>query len=80
MEMRPVKSLALPKGQTVELKAGSYHLMLMEMKQLLSNGQTVPVTLHFKNAKGVGSKLEVNVMVGRSTSQATPDKASGHKH
>jgi periplasmic copper chaperone A len=82
MEMRPVKSLVLPKGQMVELKAGSYHLMLMEMKQLLSNGQTVPVTLHFKNAKGVASKLEIKAMVGRSASQAKSDKASEsmHKH
>jgi copper(I)-binding protein len=80
MEMRPVKSVALPKGQTVEFKAGGYHLMLMEMKQLLSNGQTVPITLHFKNAKGEASKLDIQAPVGRGALQAPIDKASSHKH
>lgn len=80
MEMRAVKSIALPKGQTVELKAGGYHLMLMEMKQLLSNGQAVPVTLHFKNAKGEASKLDIQAQVGRGAVQAPADKAASHKH
>lgn len=80
MEMRPVKSIALPKGQTVELKAGGYHLMLMEMKQLLSNGQTVPVTLHFKNAKGEASKLDIQAPVGRGALQTPTEKASSHQH
>ena len=80
MEMRPVKSVALPKGQTVELKAGGYHLMLMDMKQLLSNGQAVPMTLHFKNAKGEASKLDIQAQVGQGAVQAPTDKASSHKH
>lgn len=80
MEMRAVKSVALPKGQMVELKAGGYHLMLMEMRQLLSNGQAVPVTLHFKNAKGETSKLDIQVKIGRGAVQDPADKASSHKH
>jgi periplasmic copper chaperone A len=67
MEMRAVKSIALPKDQTVELKPGGYHLMLMDLKQVLANGGTVPLTLHFKDAKGKASKLDVTAAVGRAT-------------
>ncbi len=45
MFMRAVETLALPKGQTIELKPGSYHLMLMELKQPFRVGDTVPLTL-----------------------------------
>jgi periplasmic copper chaperone A len=43
MRMRPVQSLTLPAGKKVELKPGGYHLMLMELKQQLSQGQRVPL-------------------------------------
>lgn len=45
MFMRAVETLALPKGQTIELKPGSYHLMLMELKKPFRVGDTVPLTL-----------------------------------
>jgi periplasmic copper chaperone A len=77
MEMREAKTVALPKGQTVEFKPGGYHLMFMDLKQVLSNGGTVPLTLHFKDAKGKTSKLDVTASVGRAGLQ-TP--ASIHKH
>ena len=82
MEMRAIKSIALPKGQTVELKPGGYHLMLMDLKQVLANGSTVPLTLHFKDAKGAASKLDVTAAVGRAGLQAPAGAASQpvHKH
>ena len=82
MEMRPIAGLDLPKGKTVELKPGSYHLMLMSLKQALPKGGTVPVTLFFKDAKGARSQLKLNLPVELAPVQATPDKASEpmHKH
>ena len=83
MEMREVKSIALRKGQTVELKPGGYHLRLMDGKQVLNNGSTVPLTLHFKDAKGQISKLDVTAAVGRKNLEAPAGMASKpamHKH
>lgn len=82
MEMRAITGLDLPKGKTVELKPGSYHLMLMSLKQVLPKDSTVPVTLVFKSAKGVESKLLLSIPVALISPQAKPDKASEtmHKH
>ena len=63
MKMRAVPALDLPAGKTVELKPGGYHVMLMDLKQPLQKDSTVPLTLIFKDAKGVQSKLELSVPV-----------------
>jgi hypothetical protein len=65
MKMRAVTGgLALPAGQTVELKPGGFHLMLMDLKAALPKDSKVPVTLLFKDAKGVESKLDLQLPVG----------------
>jgi copper(I)-binding protein len=63
MKMRAIPGLELPAGKTVQLKPGSYHLMLMDLKQPLLKDSTVPVTLRFKNAAGVDSQLKLTVPV-----------------
>jgi copper(I)-binding protein len=64
MKMRAVQGgLDLPAGKTVELKPGGYHVMLMDLKAALPKDSTVPLTLVFKDAKGVESKLELKVPV-----------------
>ncbi len=64
MKMNEVKGgLDLPAGKAVELKPGSYHVMLMDLKQTIDKDSTVPLTLLFKDAKGVESKVEVKVPV-----------------
>jgi copper(I)-binding protein len=50
MMMRPVERLDLAPGKTVELKPGGYHLMLLNLKQDLKPGASIPVTLRFRNA------------------------------
>ena len=50
MQMRHIPELNLEAGAQVELKPGSYHLMLIGLKQSLAEGQTVPVTLIFEQA------------------------------
>lgn len=45
MKMRSVTGIALPAGQSVELKPGGYHIMLMGLAQPVSEGDTVPLTL-----------------------------------
>ena len=60
MRMREVEGgLPLPKDQKVELKPGSYHIMLMGLKAPLKEGQKFPLTLNFKNAKSKTITVEV---------------------
>lgn len=87
MRMRAVPALDLPAGKTVELKPGGYHFMLTDLKQPLVKGSTVPLTLVFKNAQGVESKVELKVPVSTEAPGASAaavnaaDKAHGeHKH
>ena len=62
MRMRPVDDLQLKAGQTVELKSGGFHLMMMGLKQRLKAGDAVPLTLEFKAADGSVSKVEVKAV------------------
>lgn len=73
MKMRGVPALDLPAGKTVELKPGGYHVMLMDLKTALPKDSTVPLTLVFKDAKGVQSKVELKVPVATTA----PGKAAG---
>lgn len=63
MRMRAAPVIDLPVGQTVELKPGGYHVMLMDLKAPLKAGSSLPLTLTFKNAKGVESKVQLQVPV-----------------
>jgi copper(I)-binding protein len=81
MRMRAVPGLDLPAGQTVQLKPGGYHVMLMELKQALPKGSTVPLTLILRDAKGQESKLELKLPVAATPpGAAMPAHGAGHKH
>ena len=79
MKMRALPSLDLPAGKKVELKPGGYHIMLMDLKAPLAKDSTVPVTLLFKDAKGVQSKLELKLPVA-TTAPGAAGSAAEHKH
>jgi periplasmic copper chaperone A len=53
MEMIKQESVALPADGEVELKPGSYHIMLIGLKQDLKVGDEISLTLHFKNHKDI---------------------------
>jgi copper(I)-binding protein len=81
MKMRAMKSLDLPAGKSVELKPGGYHVMLMDLKQQMKEGDTVPVTLVFEGKDKKRSTIEVKAAVKALTTQAKPaDPHSAHKH
>jgi len=72
--------LDLPAGKAVELKPGSYHVMLMDLKAPLTKDSTVPVTLTFQDAKGVKSNVELKVQVGMQAPLMQHPKQMDHKH
>ena len=51
MKMRRLQTgLEIKPGQSVELKPGGYHLMVVGLKEALKDGQTVKGTLVFEKA------------------------------
>jgi copper(I)-binding protein len=76
MRMRAIPGLDLPAGKPVELKPGGLHLMLINLKQPLEPGKTVPVTLVVETG-GKRESIEVKVPVRTLAGQAA---GGGHKH
>jgi hypothetical protein len=68
MRMRAVNALALPAGRAVELKPGGYHVMLMDLKQQMKEGEVVPVTLVVESA-GKRETIEVKAAVRAPTAR-----------
>ena len=71
--------------QTVELKPGGYHVMLMDLKAPLAKGSNVPVTLVFQDAKGAETQLPLQLPVasqapGAAASGMGQGAAHGNKH
>lgn len=69
MRMREVPSIDVPAGGAATLAPGGLHIMLLELKQPLKTGESIPLTLEFEKA----GKVEV----------AAPVQAGGgaqHKH
>ena len=76
MKMRALPTgLDLPAGKAVALKPGGYHVMLMDLKQQLKVGETVPVTLVIEGADKSRETIEVKAPV-----KALNTPTSEHKH
>ena len=74
MTMRPVEGgLEIKPGESVELKPGSFHIMLMGLKQPLEKGQHIKGTLEFEKAGKVDIEYTVEAI------GATPAQG-GHHH
>ena|SRR5688572_9140008 len=72
LRMREVKGYEVPAKGSFELKPGGPHLMLVDIKAPLKEGDRVPVTLKFEKAGEVAVQLRVERL------GATPSK--GHAH
>jgi len=57
--MREVKGYDIPAGGSFELKPGGAHLMLVNVKAPLKEGEKVPLTLRFEHAGQVKTELQV---------------------
>ena len=74
MTMQPVESIAVPAGESVELKPGGYHVMLMDLRKPIAAGDKVPITL---TIRGPGSK-EVKLKVTAEARAPGSDAAKKH--
>ncbi len=78
MRMRAVPALELPARQAVQLAPGGYHLMLMDLKEPLAAGRSIPLTLRFEDAAGARSERTLQVEVRQA---GAPKAAPGqHQH
>jgi periplasmic copper chaperone A len=50
MKMRPAGPLEIPPGEEVRLEPGGIHIMLMQLRQPLKEGKSIPITFTFRQA------------------------------
>ena len=77
MRMRQVPMLELPAGKAVELKPGGYHVMLMDLKQAMKTGESVPITLVFEDKDKKRQTVDIQAPVRALN---TPAGKMEHKH
>ena len=75
MKMREVPAIDVKAHGQTELKPGSYHVMLIDMKAALKEGDIVPITLSFDD----GSTQQIAAPVRKIQTTATPaEKGMAH--
>lgn len=79
MKMRELRGgLVIEPGKTVELKPGSFHLMMMGLKAPYKKDHPIKGTLHFEKAGKVEVTFKVEAM-GAKMTHGDDHKMSGHK-
>ncbi len=68
MSMEPVEALTIPPKGAVELKPGSYHIMLMRLPGALAPGGTVPMEFTFERA----GKITVDAKIAPLSAKEMP--------
>jgi len=63
MKMHAVPGIDLPAGKPVDLASGGYHVMLMDLKHQLKEGDTVPLTLVIQKKGKKPETVSVDVPV-----------------
>ncbi len=59
MSMHPLPDLDIPANSSVELAPGGLHIMLIGLKQNLTAGENLPLTLVFENAGELSIEAEI---------------------
>lgn len=77
MKMRPVPAIDIKAGGEAVLKPGSLHVMLIDLKAPMKEGDVVPITLTFDD----GSSKQVDAKVVRPVAAPAPmPMEHGQKH
>lgn len=62
MQMKAIKAVALPAAAEVKLAPGGLHVMLIDLKRPLKQGETFPMVLTFAKAGTVKVDVQVEAM------------------
>lgn len=73
MKMRQVNEVVIDAGKSVELKPGSYHIMLMNLKKPVQAGSIVNLNLEFLDADGKKQIIKV-----KAEARAAVKQDAGH--
>lgn len=76
MKMRAMPRLEVKPGQPLELKPGSYHVMLIDLNKPLAKGEIVPITLKVEGKDKKVEAVEVKAEVRELTAPAPME----HRH
>lgn len=74
MRMREVQAVELPKGKTVTLQPGGYHIMLTSLTKPITAGEVIPLTLVIESG---GKRQNVEV---KAEARAAGSSAMPHQH
>ena len=58
--MRAIKSIPIPENKTIELKRDGYHVMLLQTRQMLVEGQTFTCAVTFQKAGTKETEVQVS--------------------
>lgn len=76
MRMRQVEKIPLPAGETVQLRPGGLHIMLIGLDHQLQPGETVELTLIYED----GSRETLITPVSKVQAMQPKDHAHHHHH
>jgi len=77
MKMRSINGIDISAGKKLELKPGSYHVMLIDLKGQIKEGDIIPITLVLESKGKNRESVEVKA-VARPLNQ--PSAASSMQH
>jgi len=80
MKMRAIQSLPMVAGELVLLQPGSLHIMLMGLKQPITEGQKVPLVLIFEDAGGRRHEQKINAEARALTAESSAHKSHHEQH
>ncbi len=79
MKMRAIPRLEVSAEKPLSLAPGGYHVMLMDLKQQLKTGDSVPLSLQVEGKDKKVETVEVKAEVRDLTAASAP-AAHSHKH
>ena len=81
MKMRPITGLDLPAGKPIQLKPGGYHVMMIDLKRQMKQGETAPLTLVFEGVDKQLQTVTLDVPIRPlAAGVEKSDKHHEHKH
>ena len=58
-KMRPLEAIALLAGHTIAMQPGGFHVMLMDLKSPLVEGESVALTMTFEHAGAIEVEADI---------------------